>query len=365
MKDFEHVPVFGICGYSGAGKTTLILEIVRRLRARGLATLVIKHDTHGLTIDRPGKDSQRFFAAGADVMARDEEQSFVRLHRLHRAHLHLNDSEDLADLVHLAQRSYDVILVEGHKTTPLPHKLWLRRHARDRAPRACLPVDLDLRRDQDRVTAAWAWIEPALARIHRAAPTLAGILIGGASQRMGKSKHLLIDRGRTWLAHIVAAAMPVTDGVVLLGRGHVPRSCALLPRLPDAPGLAGPLAGMCAALRWRSDARWIFLACDSPRVTSDALRWLKAQARPGVWAVQPRLSASQSPDPLPGWYDFRAASALESARGPSWLAQHPRTATPVLPDELATAWLNCNTPADLRRLGARSAVTWGTTGKRA
>ena len=353
--DLEHTPVFGICGYSGAGKTTLILELVRRLRARGLATLVIKHDTHRLSIDRPGKDSQRFFAAGADVIARDQDQSFVRLHR--------NDSEALSGLIDRVQRDYDVILVEGHKSTPLPRKLWLRRHARDRAPRPCLPVNLDLRRDQDRLTAAWAWIEQGLAHIHLAAPTLAGVLIGGASQRMGRSKHLLTYRGRTWLARIVAVARQVTDGVVLLGAGQVPRSCAMLARLPDASGLSGPLAGMCAALRWRPDARWIFLACDSPLVTSDALRWLKDQARPGIWAVQPRLSTSKSPDPLPGWYDFRAASALESARGPSWLAGHPRSATPVLPGQFATAWLNCNTPADTRRLAAKGPADRDRIGK--
>ena len=114
---------------------------------------------------------------------------------------------------------------------------------------------------------------------------------------------------------------------------------------------------MCAALRWRPEARWIFLACDSPLVTAQALRWLKDQSRPGIWAVQPCQSTEAIPEPLPGWYDLRATSLLESARGPSWLARHPRTATPVLPPEHATAWLNFNSPAEARRLlhGIRTA----------
>jgi molybdopterin-guanine dinucleotide biosynthesis protein A len=110
---------------------------------------------------------------------------------------------------------------------------------------------------------------------------------------------------------------------------------------------------MNAALRWAPQARWLFLACDTPLVTASALKWLTEQSKPGVWAVQPRLSAKHAPEPLPGWYDFRARAALESALGPSWLARHPRTATPVLPNALASAWLNCNTPASLRSLSQR------------
>jgi molybdopterin-guanine dinucleotide biosynthesis protein MobB len=341
MNSLTHTPVFGICGYSGAGKTTLIVEMVGRLRSRGLATLVIKHDAHGLSLDRRGKDSQRFFASGADVIARDPEQSFFRRRQ--------GDSDDLAELVARCQRDYDIILVEGHKTTPLPRKLWLRRHGSDRMPPSCGPVALDLGRDQDRVSATLAWIEEELEALHRAAPILVGILIGGGSRRMGQSKHLLTLRGRTWLSHIVTVARQVSDTVVLLGGGRVPRSCASLLRLPDVPGRGGPLAGMCAAFRWCPDARWLFLACDTPLVTREALVWLKEQARPGIWAVQPRLAARQAPEPLPGWYDFRAASTLESARGPSWMARHPRTATPGVPALFQAAWRGCNTPAEASR----------------
>ena len=342
MMALEHTPVFGICGFSGAGKTTLIIELVRRLHARGLASLVIKHDAHGLTVDRPGKDSDRFFAAGADVIARDPVQGFCRSHS--------GDSDALDILLAKVRPDYDVILVEGHKMTPLPRKVWLRRHARDRPPRACLPIALDLGRDDDRVAAALTWIEQSLEHLHQTAPTLAGILVGGQSRRMGRSKQLLTYRGRTWLSCIVGAARNVTDGVVLLGSGPVPRSCSSLPRLPDADGKEGPLAGMCAAFRWRPDARWIFLACDGPLVTREALQWLKDQSRPGVWAVQPQLSANAVAEPFPGWYDFRTTALLESACGPSWLSRHPRTATPVLPREHASAWLNFNSPADARKL---------------
>ncbi len=336
-----HSPVFAICGYSGAGKTTLILDLIGRLSARGLGTLVVKHDAHGLDVDMPTKDTDRFFRAGADVWARDVQQVFVRRH---------DDDEGLVGLLARAQRRYDVILVEGYKATPLPNKLWLRRHARDTAPSVAKPVALDLGRDDDRGDLAWLWLEGRLANMHAQAPTFAGILVGGRSSRMGRDKHLLLDRGQTWLTRIESAVRPLVEGVVLLGSGPAPRSRADLVRLPDAPGRAGPVAGMCAAMRWHPTARWIFLPCDAPLLSTDALAWLKQQARPGVWAVQPRLSGRARPEPLPGWYDPRAAAVLELAAGPSYLAQHPRTISPLAPRERARDFLGCNNPAERRRL---------------
>jgi molybdopterin-guanine dinucleotide biosynthesis protein A len=345
LSALARLPVFGICGWSGAGKTTLILELLRRLRARGLATLVLKHDAHGLDVDRAGKDTSRFFDAGADVLARDATQCFARTRR--------GDKQDLPALVRAHACDYDVVLIEGHKSTPLPRKIWLRRHARDRAPASARPIDRDLGRDDARVEAAWRWLDDNLDAIHLTAPTMAGILIGGQSRRMGASKHLLKHHGRTWLAHLIDAASEATDGVALLGAGRVPPTYARLPRLPDAPGMVGPIAGMCAALRWAPFTRWLFLACDTPLLSASALTWLKQQSRPGVWAVEPRLTEHGHPEPLPGWYDFRARSLLEHAPGPSWLARDARAATPVIPTTLAPSWINCNTPASVRKLSKR------------
>ena len=65
----EGIPVLGIAGWSGSGKTTLLEALLPRLRARGLRIAVVKHDAHGLTLDREGKDSRRFSQAGAEVVA--------------------------------------------------------------------------------------------------------------------------------------------------------------------------------------------------------------------------------------------------------------------------------------------------------
>lgn len=57
--------VVGIAGYSGAGKTTLVEQLIPLLRARGLRVSVVKHARHGFDMDTPGKDTFRHREAGA------------------------------------------------------------------------------------------------------------------------------------------------------------------------------------------------------------------------------------------------------------------------------------------------------------
>jgi molybdopterin-guanine dinucleotide biosynthesis protein B len=57
--------VVGFCGWSGAGKTTLIEALIPQLRAAGRTVSVVKHAHQGFDIDQPGKDSWRQRQAGA------------------------------------------------------------------------------------------------------------------------------------------------------------------------------------------------------------------------------------------------------------------------------------------------------------
>jgi molybdopterin-guanine dinucleotide biosynthesis protein MobB len=115
----KKLPLLAVCGHSGAGKTTLIEAAVRRLRRRGLAVAVVKHDVHGLNVDRRGKDSDRLFRSGADVFLHGPRERLARLH-----------SGGFDELL----GRYDLVLVEGWKRAPLP-KVWLLGAGESKAPR--------------------------------------------------------------------------------------------------------------------------------------------------------------------------------------------------------------------------------------
>jgi molybdopterin-guanine dinucleotide biosynthesis adapter protein len=106
--------VFGICGRSGQGKTTLIEALLPWFRARGLTVNVVKHSHHSIELEPPGKDSARFRTAGAGevLIASPYRYAIVR-------ELHDTPEPPLAELVARLSPA-DLTLVEGFTREALP-----------------------------------------------------------------------------------------------------------------------------------------------------------------------------------------------------------------------------------------------------
>lgn len=101
----EGIPVIGFAGFSGSGKTTLIEKLIPVLSDVGLHTAIIKHDAHGLAFDQKGKDSWRFYQAGA---------KYSIVSGPGQTALFLRQEPSLTELLAMV-RDVDLILIEGYK----------------------------------------------------------------------------------------------------------------------------------------------------------------------------------------------------------------------------------------------------------
>jgi len=336
-----------VCGWRGVGKTTLLERVIPELVRRGLVLAAVKHHTHAgaIAVDQPGKDSDRLFRAGADVHLTAPAEAFERTHR--------TDPEDLPPVLSGLLEDHDLVLVEGHKDTPLP-KVWVCGEGEQGPPEGVGEVLAALPRDADRPRRFQEFLDEWLPCAWSAIPVYGGVLVGGAGTRIGHPKQLLPHRAGTFLEAVVAAIEPILPHVVLLGGGAIPAACEHLPRLSDAPGFAGPIAGMLAALRWAPGHTWLFAACDLPMLSPEAVTWLVGQRRPGRWAVLP--DCGKGVEPLLASYEPQVRGPLQRLAddpdaGPRLLERHPKVRVLAPPAELRNCWRNINTPEDLAALG--------------
>ncbi len=99
-------------GGHDSGKTSVIVEVLPRLQARGLTVGTVKHSTKDAEDDVAGKDSQRHAAAGAVTGAFvTPERTTVRRFR---------ETEPLETLLGRSFSHCDLVLVEGYKSLPIP-----------------------------------------------------------------------------------------------------------------------------------------------------------------------------------------------------------------------------------------------------
>jgi len=106
--------VIGISGWSGTGKTTLLVKLIPELIKRGYSVSSLKHAHHKFDVDKPGKDSYRHREAGArEVMVASAARWAL---------MHENQTDDEPALDELIQHMtpVDILLVEGFKREDFP-----------------------------------------------------------------------------------------------------------------------------------------------------------------------------------------------------------------------------------------------------
>ena len=107
--------IFGIAGWSGSGKTSLVVRLVPELVGRGLSVSTMKHAHHAFDVDTPGKDSYEHRRAGATEVLVGSANRWALMHELRGA-----PESSVEELIrHMTP--VDLLIIEGFK-----------RHAHDK-----------------------------------------------------------------------------------------------------------------------------------------------------------------------------------------------------------------------------------------
>jgi molybdopterin-guanine dinucleotide biosynthesis protein B len=101
--------IFGLAGWSGAGKTSLMVRLLPELTGRGLSVSTMKHAHHAFDVDKPGKDSFEHRQAGATEVLVTSANRWALMHELRGA-----PEAEMEALV-ARMTPVDLLLIEGFK----------------------------------------------------------------------------------------------------------------------------------------------------------------------------------------------------------------------------------------------------------
>lgn len=105
--------IIGFYGKSNSGKTSLIVEIIKRLTAEGLKVATVKISDKSIGIDTDGKDTWKYGNAGSNlvIFSSPIETDF----------LHKKSIETSKILKYIEnQGKHDIIIIEGARDKNIP-----------------------------------------------------------------------------------------------------------------------------------------------------------------------------------------------------------------------------------------------------
>jgi molybdopterin-guanine dinucleotide biosynthesis protein B len=101
--------IFGLAGWSGAGKTSLMVRLLPQLVSRGLSVSTMKHAHHAFDVDKPGKDSYEHRQAGATEVLVTSANRWALMHELR------GGPEAEMEALVARMTPVDLLLIEGFK----------------------------------------------------------------------------------------------------------------------------------------------------------------------------------------------------------------------------------------------------------
>ncbi len=309
-----HPYEMALVGYQNSGKTTLAAKLVAALK---LDLAYIKRDAHRFEMDKPGKDTHTLAAAGATAVFISDPRS--------RALIRQRPLDPTLSALDFLEE--DAALVEGHKQTQIAKIVMLDEELaiaadpafRTQPPLAAvgpwpnrpeLPWQVPYFHRDD-VAGVAAFIRGYWDSLTARRAVLGLVLTGGKSSRMGTDKAPLDYGGGEETRRVFALLEEFCHQVFvscLADQADLPGRKGL-PQIHDRLLGLGPLSGILSAFETRSDATWLVVACDLPRLDRETLAALVKGRDPFRFATAFR-GADGLPEPLCALYEPKARSRL-------------------------------------------------------
>jgi molybdopterin-guanine dinucleotide biosynthesis adapter protein len=106
--------ILSVIGHKNAGKTTLLVALVREFRRQGKGVATLKHASHPAIVDREGTDTYRHFYEGC------AEKTLIASPDLRVLFERAPDDTDPETLASRYLAGSDLVLVEGFRRAPIP-----------------------------------------------------------------------------------------------------------------------------------------------------------------------------------------------------------------------------------------------------
>ena len=109
----EEVTIISIAGKQNAGKTTLIKDLIPKLKKQGYRVGTLKYNIRKFDIDHEGKDTYKYSHSGADSVAISSQNEFVVMKKS-------ANPLTLHEIIEAYLNDVNVVLVEGYREDDYP-----------------------------------------------------------------------------------------------------------------------------------------------------------------------------------------------------------------------------------------------------
>ncbi len=109
----EDVTIISIVGKQNAGKTTLIKDLIPKLKEQGYRVGTLKYNIRKFDIDHEGKDTYKYSNSGADSVAISSQNEFVVMKKT-------ASPLTLHEIIEAYLNDVNVVLVEGYREDGYP-----------------------------------------------------------------------------------------------------------------------------------------------------------------------------------------------------------------------------------------------------